>query len=294
MDRRPLAGWGLCLALAGTPGTAAPQQGTDIYVGTLAVREGGLVVSNWHNATDREGYDNQPFFGPGGAFLLYTSGRADGQTEIFRYDPATGSAVQVTHTAESEYSPTIVPDGSGFSVVRVEADSTQRLWRFDMDGRNPSVVLENVMPVGYHAWGNARLLALFVLGSPATLQLADAATGRADVIENGIGRSLHRIPGQLAISFVHKLSDEEWWIKRLDLRTQEITPLVRTLEGSEDYAWTPSGTAVMGSGSILYQWRPGEGTWTQLADLAAQGIEGITRIAVSPAGDRIAVVGERQ
>jgi WD40 repeat protein len=281
--------------LAGATGVApaGAQQGTDIYVGSLSMQDGRLAVTGLINATDRDGYDNQPSFGPDGSFLLYTSGRADGQTEIFRHDFSTGQSTRVTDTPESEYSPTVMPDEESFSVIRVEADSTQRLWSFDMSGENPSVLLEDVMPVGYHAWGNDRLLALFVLGSPPTLQLADARTGRADVIAEGIGRSIHRIPGQLAISFVHKVSDDEWWINRLDLRTQRITQLAQTLPGSEDYAWTPQGIAVMGQGSVLSHWDTGTGAWRELADLSDQGIVGITRIAISPAGDRIAIVGNR-
>ena len=281
------------LALSGLSGPAVGQQGTDIFVGRLALNGGRLAVSELKNATDRNGYDNQPSFDPTGAFVLYTSGRTDGQTEIFRYDIAAGSSANVTKTPESEYSPTPMPGGVAFSVIRVEADSAQRLWSFDMDGRNPKLLLEDVMPVGYHAWGNERILALFVLGAPPTLQLADANTGRASVVEQNIGRSLHRIPGQLAISFVHKISDDEWWIKRLDLRTQQITPLVQTLSGSKDYAWTPSGYVLMGRGSILYQWNSGAAGWTAVADLSSQGIDGITRIAVSPAGDRVAIVGNR-
>ncbi len=281
------------LALSALAGPAAGQQGTDIFVGRLSLSGGQIVVSQLRNATNRNGYDNQPSFDPTGAFVLYTSGRPDGQTEIFRYDIAAGGSENVTNTPESEYSPTPMPGGATFSVIRVEADSAQRLWSFDMDGRNPKLLLENITPVGYHAWGNERMLALFVLGAPSTLQLADANTGRASVIEQSIGRSLHRIPGQLAISFVHKVSDDEWWIKRLDLRTQQITPLIHTVPGSEDYAWTPGGVVVMGSGSVLYQWRSGAIGWSVVADLADQGIEGITRIAVSEAGDRIAIVGER-
>jgi hypothetical protein len=150
------------------------------------------------------------------------------------------------------------------------------------------------MPVGYHAWGNDRLLALFVLGSPPTLQLADARTGRADVMAEGIGRSIHRIPGQLAISFVHKVDEDEWWINRLDLRTQQIRQLVRTLPGREDYAWTPQGIAVMGRGSVLFQWDTATAAWREVADLSDQGIVDISRIAISPAGDRIAIIGTRQ
>jgi hypothetical protein len=273
--------------------SARAQQGTDIYAAGLSTPDGRLAVTAFQNVTDRDGYDNQPSFSPDGAFLLYTSAMADGQTEIFRYDFASGRIIRVTETPESEYSPTVMPGGESFSVIRVEADSTQRLWSFDMSGGNPSVVLEDVMPVGYHAWGNDRLLALFVLGSPPTLQLADPRTGRADVVAENIGRSIHKIPGQLAISFVHKVSEDEWWIKRLDLRTQRITQLAQTLPGVEDYAWTPHGIAVMGQGSVLFHWDTSTAAWRELADLSDQGIVGITRIAISPAGDRIVVVGNR-
>lgn len=274
---------------------AAAQPGTDIYVGSLEVRNGRVTVGTLTNATDRAGYDNQPHFGPAGAYILYTSARPDGQTDIYRYDLASGTTSPVTRTAESEYSPTLMPGEENFSVIRVEADSTQRLWRFDLNGDNPALVLEHIEPVGYHAWGNDFTLALFVLGAPPTLQLAHSGTGRANVLEQNIGRSLHRIPGQTAISFVHKVSDEEWWIRRLDLRTEQITSLTRTLPESEDYAWTPQGGGIvlMGQGSTLHQWSRGASTWSVVADFADQGVQGITRIAVSRAGDRIAIVGNR-
>ena len=289
-----MAGWATFVAVWAWAGSAGAQQGTDIYVGRLSLSGGRLAVTGLKNATNRDGYDNQPSFGPSGTFFLYTSGRSGGQTDIFRYDIAGGTSRPITRTPESEYSPTMMPGGASFSVIRVEADSAQRLWSFGMDGRNATLLLEDIMPVGYHAWGDDRTLALFVLGSPPTLQLADANTGRADVIEERIGRSLHRIPGQRAISFVHKVAEDEWWIKRLDLRTQEVTPLVQTLTGSEDYAWTPGGIIVMGRGSVLFQWDGGAAAWSEVADLSSQGVEEITRIAVSPAADWIAIVGVRR
>ncbi len=82
----------------------------------------------------------------------------------------------IASNPESEYSATPLPDGSGLSVIRVEADSTQRLWRFDMDGANGSVVLEDVAPVGYHAWADQRTLVMFVLGER---RLSNAPTPRA-------------------------------------------------------------------------------------------------------------------
>jgi hypothetical protein len=283
---------------------AAGLPATDIFLLHLAEQNGEVRVSpsadrrtaqpRATNITDRAGYDNQPMFTPDGRHVLYTSIREDGQADIFRYDTRRGVTEQVTRTPESEYSPTPTPDGRGISVIRVEMDSTQRLWRFDRQGRNPRLVLERVAPVGYHAWSDAHTLALFVLGSPPTLQLADTRTGEAELLAENVGRSLHRVPGRRAISFVHKVSEEEWWIRTVDPETRQTAPVARTLPGVEDYAWTPGGTLLMGQGSTLYRWDAGTARWRPVAELAEAGVRGITRLAVSPRGDRVAVVGRRE
>ena len=145
------------------------------------------------NLTDQPCYDNQPFFLPDSSGFLYTSNR-DGQTDVYRYDLARGSTHRVTATPESEYSPTVIPDRTAFTVVRVEADGTQRLWRFPLEGGAPTLLLPGIAPVGYHAWGFRDTLGLFVLGDPPVLHVADAGTGRGRVVTENIGRSLNKIP----------------------------------------------------------------------------------------------------
>ena len=156
---------------------AAPPPDTEIFLAPLSTGA-GAPVGTPVNVTNSPGYDNQPSFTPDGAAILFTSIRGGGtQTDIYRYDVASAATTRVTNTPESEYSPTVTPDGAHISVIRVEADGTQRLWRFTIDGRAPELVLTDVKPVGYHAWADDRTLALFVLGSPATLQIADTRTG---------------------------------------------------------------------------------------------------------------------
>lgn len=266
--------------------------GTDIFLVSLRQSGTEFRLGEPRNITDRAGYDNQPSFLPDGRSLLYTSNR-DGQTDIYRYYIRTRATRQVTNTApESEYSPTVTPAHDAFTVIRVEADSTQRLWQFDLDGRNPRVVLTDVKPVGYHAWGNDHTVALFVLGdsaTPATLRLADTRTGQSHIIAYRIGRSLHKIPGRDAVSFAHRVPD--YWVKELDLASQSVRPIVQLLEGNEFYAWLTDGSVIMGAGSRLFRWRDGGGGWVELADLESGGVRGISRIAVSPAGDWLAIVG---
>ncbi len=52
--------------------------------------------------------------------------------------------------------------------------------------------------------------------------------------------------------------------------------------------WTRDGALIASAGSRLYL--RVDGRWDVLADLAAYGLRGITRLALSPAGDAIAVV----
>jgi hypothetical protein len=188
----------------------------------------------------------------------------------------------VTRTMpESEYSATPVPQSDRFSVVRVEADSTQRLWSFAADGSDPRLVLPNIKPVGYHAWLDANRLVLFVLGSPATLQIADVRTGTAHVIGSNIGRALQVVPGRDAFTFVQHNADSTSSIVLYDVASGKKETLVNTLP-NEYHVWLADGTLISANGSVLYQWRRRDRGWSYLADLGASGITGITRLALSP------------
>jgi len=266
---------------------------TDIYLAGLRVARGRVTVDAPVNVTARPGYDNQPFFLPDGRAFLYTSVREDGQADIYRYDIAGKNSTRLTTTPESEYSPTPLPNRTGFSVIRVEADSTQRLWAFDRDGSQPRLVLDSIKPVGYHAWADDHALVLFVLGSPPTLQIADAGSpgARGEVVAHDIGRSLQRIPRRASVSFVQRDSVAGPWLEALDVRSRSVTKLVQPPQGADFFAWTPGGIVLTASGTKLYQWDPQRGdAWEEVADLAGAGLTNVTRLAVSPKGDRLAIV----
>jgi dipeptidyl aminopeptidase/acylaminoacyl peptidase len=252
-----------------------------------------VEVDRGVRATSRTGYDNQPHFLPGGRTLLFTSIDEAGNADIHTFDLMTRELGTLTDThPESEYSATYMPSGGEISLIRVEADSAQRLWSFGLSGKAPRVLLPEIAPVGYHAWIDEERLALFVLGDPATLQVASLSEGRGQIMAEDIGRSLYRIPGQDRVSFVQWMEGGQGRIMALNPDTGETHALGPLLEGNEFYAWTPSGHLVMGQGSVLFIRDPAvEEGWKELADLAPAGVDGISRIAISPEGDRIAVVG---
>jgi hypothetical protein len=301
-------------------GQAATQPAdTEVFLATLSVRGSTVAIGTPANISNNPGYDNQPSFTSDGAGVFFTSVRGDRKpdpgnsaatgSDIYRYEIATERLSQVTDTPEAEYSPTATPDGRHISVIRVEGDGTQRLWQFATGKKSEpeaqtraALVLPDVKPVGYHAWANKNLLALFVLGrqgQPATLQVADTRTGRAEVVATGIGRSIQRIP-RGGVSFVLRAASAAGeppvlTVSELDPRTRQTRPLVRAPAGATeaDTAWTPDGLLLVPFRDQLFGWRRGQAEMRPVADLAPLGVRSVTRLAISPRGDRIALVAQK-
>lgn len=263
---------------------AAAQSGTDIFLASLSGTGDSLRVGPVEPVTRRAGYDNQPCFTPDGA-LLYTSIR-DGQADVWRWSG--GEPRAVFTTPESEYSPCLSSDGL-ITVVRVEADSSQRLWGFDPAEERFRLLDATLKPVGYYAWDGRGRAAAFVLGDPHYL-VVRAADGTSRRVAEDIGRCLAPIPGEdAAISYLQRDPATGWWLKRLDTATGESTPLAPAVPESQDYAWTPDGDLLMASANVLYRWSAEAGPgWVTVArwDPAFR----VTRMAVNAAGDRLALV----
>ena len=289
-------------SLALLPTQAAPPA-TEVYLAPLTVDGKKLSVGTPENISNSPGYDNQPFFSPDGQSLYFTSARGDvaskcgsPQSDVYRFDLGSRAVARITDTADCEYSPTVTPDGRHLSVIQVEPDGTQRLWKFTIEGRSPSVVLEGVEPVGYHAWLSETRLALFVLGRPATLQVADTTTGKALIVAKDIGQSIVQIPGG-GVSFVQQAGEDDartLTISQVTLVNGKavVEPLVSAVPGARQVhvAWTPDRTLLMAHGGSLHAWHWGAQAWETVADLSALGLRNVTRLAVSPKGDRIALV----
>jgi hypothetical protein len=267
---------------AAPPPAQAPPD-TDIYLAPLRKSANGTIeVGAPVNVTNHPSYDNQPFFTPDGAAILFTSARgaASGdtsltRTDIYRYDIAAKSISRVTQTPVGEYSPTVTPDGRRISHIRTDADGTQRLASIPLTGAagDAGILLPDVKPVGYHAWAEEHTVALFILGgngAPATLQVADTRTGTARVVATDIGRSLQRMPGTGA--------------------SRHISFVQRERSSDADVAWTPDGVLLMAKDDVLYAWARGDSGWKEVTSLSQLSLSRVTRLAVSPRGDFLALV----
>ncbi|CAD5273851.1 MULTISPECIES: hypothetical protein [unclassified Imperialibacter] len=270
--------------------SAIAQPSTEVYLFDLKANGETISVSNPINVSANPGrYDNQPSFSQKTGELFFVSQDATPQIDIFIYNPARGTKINFSDNASNEYSPTLTPDGKHISCIR-EVDGTQLLWKFPIRKGEPVIVVPDLV-IGYHAWRDDNTLVSFVLGEPQTLQISNLSAKTNTIVASNIGRSIHNIPGSQLISFLQNREGQPALIQSLDTETAKIETICEAMADSQDMAWTPDGKIIMGQGSKLFTWSASTKAWIEIAELASTfQLKGITRLAVGPKGDKLAVV----
>jgi hypothetical protein len=262
--------------------------GTDIHLYDLS--DGG--ASHVTHITDRQGYDNQPFFTPDGSTVLFTSDRT-GNMDTFAYSVLDGSTRQVTTTEEGEYSPTVTPNSPpSFSAIRMDLNQVQELWQYPLHGSGAASQVAMIDRVGYHTWVGSDRVLFFRLGRPATLQLVTVGTADTTIVAENVGRSLHRVPGRRASAYMISLTDDSRELRMYDWDSGESEAFAVPIEGGQDFALAPDGSVLMAVDGVLYRFAPGQmADWEQVAEL---GLAGTTRLSVSPDGTLLVVVAVQE
>lgn len=254
-----------------------------------------LSVSNSVKINNTTTYINQPAFSTDGKSLFFTLEQGLGtavQTDIGRYHIADKTQDLLTKTALSEYSPTLLPDGSGVSVVVVEADQTQRLWKVDWQG-NASVLNANPKGVGYHAWGPDQDLLLFILGDQEnnhTVRYLDK-NGELTTLATGVGRALSWQPGTQK-GFFTEVKQQQLYLSFYDVKTKTTTQTELALPaGGQDLVWWSADTLLVSAGSKIYQWQSsGSQGWSLWLDLSKDCGTEISRFALNKERSQLAFV----
>jgi hypothetical protein len=270
------------------------QAASEILLFDLHVQKDKLTISNPKNITNHPGYDNQPSFHPDQPIIYYASFNDDGRSDIKYYNYKTGETKSLTTTSEREYSPTLTLDKQFISCIIQRDNGAQDLCKYPLEGGEALPIITNMI-VGYHVWLDNSHLALFILGKdkkPNTLHYLRLPTKKDTIIAENIGRSLHKVPGENAFSFVHKITDTKWFIKKYSPRKGVISVLSATPDGQEDMCWTPDGKIFFSDGNKIVWMDPTKDrTWKILpVTSGAELLKGITRVAVSADGKKLAVV----
>ena len=267
------------------------QPNTEVFLFDLNSDNSGFTLSNIKNISNNEGYDNQPSFLDDNTILY--AGTRNGQTDIVKYFINYDAKIFVNHTEGSEYSPLKIPGQNAVSSIRLEKDGAQKLYKYSLRNGDSEVLIEDIV-IGYHVWFDEKTLVSSVLDEESlSLYASHLEDGKHNKLQKNIGRSLHKIPGTDLVSYISKEDDNLWEIKSVDPVSGVTKSIMGTLPQAEDMCWLPNGTILMGKDDALYIFRPGKDVdWAEVASLKKYGISNITRVAVSPDGKKLAVVGE--
>jgi hypothetical protein len=278
-------------ALAAIPLLILAQPNTDVFLFDLNAKEGTFELSNMKNISNNEGYDNQPSFLDNNTILY--AGSRNGQTDIVKYNINYDSKIFINHTEGGEYSPLKIPGQNAVSAIRLDPDGKQFLYKYNLRNGENEVLVDDVI-IGYHVWFNNSTLVSSVLEEgDLSLYTNDIKAKKSYLQQKHIGRSLHKIPNTDLVSYISKENDTVWLIKSLNPNTGATQTITTAINKAEDMCWLPNGTIVMGKDNAIYAYTPTKSVnWVEVASLKGYNIKNITRLAVSPDGKKIAIVGE--
>lgn len=224
------------------------------------------------------GYNNQPAFLSDQEILASVQAAGSNQTDIYAFNLRTRTKRRLTATNDfREYSPT--PHGvQSMSLVRQDTAGLQQLWIYPMQATGkPKQLLSGFDVIGYHCWMTDSTLVLFEVGNPNVLQWVHL-DGSKSTFASDAGRCLQKLDNTLL--YVHKFSDQYWFIKRYDPVDRRAQIVTETLSGSEDFVLVGKEHLVMAKGSSIFQFNLAHPSgWHLIQDLAPYGITHITRLA---------------
>ncbi|MCC5939570.1 MAG: hypothetical protein JJU34_19985 [Lunatimonas sp.] len=258
-----------------------------------------VVPGSAQQITNRDGYDNQPYF-INNQQLVFTSRAKNGSSDIILYNFETKKFTNMTRTDKvSEYSPALTACGTYISAVRVEEDGRQRLWLYPINFGEPELLYDDISPVGYYGWAG-EVAALSVVGDEVNKLVFPYSKADIQPIAFDVGRCVQPRPNQRSIGFIdHSQSTSTaegitYTLKAYDPKTRTIENLGPTLPGSEDFLWLDKNRVIMARGKDLYfrHVKKKEG-WVRFAIVSVPGYGGISRMALSPRKDKLILVMDR-
>lgn len=275
---------------------------SDIWLYEIKKTPTGIILHKGMNITNRPGYDNQPHFSPDNKLLYFVSVREDKQADIYNYNIGNKKTVQLTHTPESEYSPTVTPDKKSLACVVVLTDSSQIVLPLDIKTgyaasypdhktRFEDKQISAFDSVGYFSFLNADTVLYYKLSNPHSLHARSISKGTDVVIAENITRAFK--PALKNNFFYVVKEDKKNTVRMYDVRLKKSEEYAAAKTENEDFSWDKTLGLIKSDGSKLMRYNPEIKTWVELGDFSAAGISKITRFAISPNGRFLALVSNK-
>lgn len=267
------------------------QMNTEVYLCDIKSEYGGLITYNFQNISNNEGYDSQPSFASNNQVLF--AGNKAGQTDIALYNISKKTKNWLNKTTEGgEYSPIQIPgSNSKVSAVRLDTDGLQRLYLYDNTSEETPELIEGLQVAYYNFYNAETIIAAVLSDDNLDLVFSDLKEKRIDTFVRNVGRSIHRVPNSKTMSYTSVNEEKNQDLYLLDMETRESFFVCQLPIGIQDYAWLNDSQVLIGSGNKLYIYDTFlNSDWKEVADLSDYNIRDITRLAVSPDGQKLSLV----
>ena len=240
------------------------------------------------------GFSNQPAFTPSGDLLLSVRKPDDAQNDIYQFNFNTRRYKRLTRTKATEYSPRVHPDEEHLTMIRKEENGDQQVCMIHLKTGEVTCLAGDMRDVGYYTWLNNDELGLFRIESGGSrLVFFNSKENKSRRITTSIGRALFSDKSGNLI-YLHKFTDQYWYIKKYNPRTSEIEIVTQTIGNGEDFAITADGTYFMVRDQLLHTFHPEtQKQWFPIADLSIYGIKNVSRLSISPDAKKLIVIASK-
>lgn len=266
--------------------------GSEVILFDIQIDQNGdIELSSAINISNAKGYDSQPRFSKDGRHIYYTHFEKE-QMDIYQYEIASGINKPYLTTAESEYSPTPMPEKEGLSVVQVDAKGDQYLVILNnqLSKDKQAHRYSDLKQVGYFNWTADGYLWSFILNDQngGDLYRQDSRKKQAVKVTENIGRSFITDKAAEQLYFVDK-NTQPWSIKRISVNHAEPEMVMSLPMGIEDFTLDSKGRFWAGRDNTLFI-STDQKHWYIAHEFIDPDYHQITRLSTSPNADKITIV----
>jgi hypothetical protein len=272
------------------------QSNTEIFLLDIKFKLDKIEIYNVKKISNNKGYNNQPIFVSNDK-ILFTSER-NLQNDIVQYDSSENSLKYLTNTLTSEYSP-IRYKKNKVTAVSLDKKGEQYLRIYNVKDNTFKIPFTDKI-VGYYNYSKKiknQIVSSVLENNELVLYTSNLKTKTHTYIDNNTGRSIHNIPknkfGEEKISYISK-KDSIWNINYADLSSYKTKTITTTLNNNEDICWFKDGSILTSNKNNLYIFNSKlSKDWKLLCSLEEYGITNISRIAINPNNDKLALVNSK-